>query len=138
MCTVSLGKCYRGDQTKEWYRWGTQRAKGEVSSAYKILIGIPGKERPVGRPVSKWENIIKVHREAVWCDSVDWMNFVEDWALLNTAANRADVLPSAGGRLQPTQSSVPLFVTSANFSFSAVTYACSTFSYFSIILYLLP
>jgi len=33
---------------------------GEMRNAYKILVGIPGRMRPLGRPRRRWECIIRI------------------------------------------------------------------------------
>jgi hypothetical protein len=33
---------------------------GEKLNAFRVLVGKPGGKRPLGRPRSRWENIIKM------------------------------------------------------------------------------
>jgi hypothetical protein len=64
---------------------------GEKRTAYRILVGKPVGERPLGRPRRRWvENIKMDLREIVW-DGVDWIGLAQDrdrWrALLSMVMN---------------------------------------------------
>jgi hypothetical protein len=64
---------------------------GDKRNAYRILVGKPEGNRPLGRPKRRWVSNIKInHREIVW-DGVDWVILAQDrdqWrALVNTAMN---------------------------------------------------
>jgi hypothetical protein len=39
---------------------GTCSANGEKETSYTLLIGNPGRKRPLGRPSSSWVDIIKM------------------------------------------------------------------------------
>jgi hypothetical protein len=62
--------------------------KGEVRSAYKILVG--KLERPLGRSRRKWkDNIRKAHRAIGW-EVVDWIHLSQDidqWRILVKVGN---------------------------------------------------
>jgi hypothetical protein len=65
---------------------------GEKRNAYRILVGKPEGERPLGRPRCRWVDNIKMDlRETGW-DGVDWIDLAQDrdqWrALVNTVMNR--------------------------------------------------
>jgi hypothetical protein len=67
---------------------------GETRNAYRILVGKPERERPLGRPRRRWVDNIKMdHREIGW-DGMDWIELAEDrdqWrTLLNTVMNLRD------------------------------------------------
>jgi hypothetical protein len=64
---------------------------GEKRNAYKILVGKPEGNRPLGRSRRRWEDDIKmVLREIGW-GGMDWIDLAWDrdqWrALVNTALN---------------------------------------------------
>jgi hypothetical protein len=47
-------------------------------SAYRVLVGNPEGKGPLGRPRSKWEDIIKMHlRERGW-GGMDWIRLAQD------------------------------------------------------------
>jgi hypothetical protein len=51
---------------------------GETRNAYRILVGMPEGERPLGRPRRRWVDNIKIGlREIVW-DGVDWIDLAQD------------------------------------------------------------
>jgi hypothetical protein len=61
---------------------------GEMRNAYRILVGKPEGNRPLGRPRRRWvDNINMDHTEIGW-DGVDWIELAQDrdqWrALVNT------------------------------------------------------
>jgi hypothetical protein len=40
---------------------------GEIRNAYKILVGKPERKRPLGRPIHRWDNNMRMYlREIVW------------------------------------------------------------------------
>jgi hypothetical protein len=64
---------------------------GQKRNAYRILVGKPERNRPLGRPRRKWmDNIEKDLREIGW-GGTDWTDLAEDrdqWrALVNTVMN---------------------------------------------------
>jgi hypothetical protein len=57
-----------------------------------VLVGKPDGKRPLGRPMCRWEDNIKMDlSEVEWECVVDWMNLAQDrdqWqALVNTVMN---------------------------------------------------
>jgi hypothetical protein len=61
---------------------------GETRNAYRILVGKPEGQRPLGRPRRRWvDNIIMDVREIGW-DDMGWIELAQDrdqWrALVNT------------------------------------------------------
>jgi hypothetical protein len=64
---------------------------GEKRNAYRVLVGKPEGERPLGRPRHRWEDNIKMDlRERGW-GGVSWIDLAQDrdqWrALVNTVIN---------------------------------------------------
>jgi hypothetical protein len=70
---------------------------GEGRKLYKVLIGKPEGERPLGRPRSRWEDGIRMHiTEGGWED-VEWVQLVQDrgqWrAVVSAVMNRLVLAP---------------------------------------------
>ena len=60
-------------------RWAGHVARMEQSrNAYRVLVGKPEKERPLGRPRHRWEDNIKMDSREVGCDPGDWIDLAED------------------------------------------------------------
>jgi hypothetical protein len=71
-------------------RWAGHVARsGERKGVYRVLVGKPERERPLGRPRNKWEDIIKMDLQEVGCGGVDWIELTQNrdrwWALVNSA-----------------------------------------------------
>jgi hypothetical protein len=49
---------------------------GEMRSAYKILVRKP--ERPLGTPLYRWKDNIKMDFKEVACENVDWIHLDQD------------------------------------------------------------
>jgi len=45
---------------------------------YRILVGIPERRRPLGRPRRRWMDNIKVDLQEVGCGYVDWIGLAQD------------------------------------------------------------
>jgi hypothetical protein len=53
---------------------------GEKRNAYRILVGKPGGNRPLGRPKRRWVNSVKIDlRETEW-GGMDWIDLAQDGA----------------------------------------------------------
>jgi hypothetical protein len=51
---------------------------GEKRNAYRILVGKPEGKRPLGRPIRRWVDNIKMDlRETGW-DGVVWIDMAQD------------------------------------------------------------
>ena len=55
------------------------------------LLGKSGGKRPLGRPRSRWEDIIKMDLQEVGCGGMDWIELAQDRdsgrALVNVVMN---------------------------------------------------
>jgi hypothetical protein len=64
---------------------------GEKRNAYRILVGKPEGERPLGRTRRRWVDNIKMDLREIQWDGVDWIIMSQDrgqWrALMNTVLN---------------------------------------------------
>ena len=47
-------------------------------NAYRVLVGKPESERPLGRPRLRWEDNIKMDLIEVGCDPSNWIALAED------------------------------------------------------------
>jgi hypothetical protein len=70
---------------------GACSTNGEERNAYRLLVGKPEGNRPLGRPRCRWLDNIKMDlREVGWGD-VDWIGLAQDrnrWrALVNSVLN---------------------------------------------------
>jgi len=43
----------------------------ERRGVYRILVGKPGRKRPLGKPRCRWEDNIKMNLEGVGCGGMD-------------------------------------------------------------------
>jgi hypothetical protein len=73
-------------------RWaGHVASMGEVRFAYNILVGRPEGRRPLGRPMCRWEDNIKMDLREIGFGNVDWIHLAQDrnrWqALMNMVMN---------------------------------------------------
>jgi hypothetical protein len=64
---------------------------GERRGIYKVLMGKPEGKRPLGRPRRRREDNIKMDLQEERCESMDWIDLVQDrdrWrALMNVVMN---------------------------------------------------
>ncbi|KAJ4448577.1 hypothetical protein ANN_10595 [Periplaneta americana] len=60
-------------------RWaGYVACMGESRNGYRVLVGRPEGERPLGRPICRWEDNIKMDLRKVGYDGRDWINHAQD------------------------------------------------------------
>jgi hypothetical protein len=72
-------------------RWtGHVALMGEKRNSYRILVGKPEGNRPLGRPRHRWEGNITMNLRVGW-DGVNWIDLAQDtdqWrSLVNTVMN---------------------------------------------------
>jgi hypothetical protein len=85
---------------KSWrMRWAGHVARmGKGRSVYRVLVGRPGGERPLGRPRRRWEDNIKMDLREIGIDGANWIKLAQDrvqWrALVNMVMNLRDPLES--------------------------------------------
>jgi hypothetical protein len=75
---------------------------GEVRGAYKILVGRPEGRRPLGRPMHRWEDNIKMDLQEVGWEGVVWMDMAQDrnrWRALVNAVMNLRIPQNAGNFL---------------------------------------
>jgi hypothetical protein len=64
---------------------------GERKGVYRVLVGKPEVERPLGRPRHRWDDIIKLELQELECGDMDWIELAQDrgnwWALVNAVMN---------------------------------------------------
>jgi hypothetical protein len=60
-------------------RWAGHVARmGEKSGAYRILLGRPGRRRPLVRPRRRLEDNIKTDRQEVGWGGMNWIELAQD------------------------------------------------------------
>jgi len=56
-------------------RWAGHVARmRERRGVYRVLVGKPQGQRPLGRPRRRWEDNIKIHLQEVGCGGMDWID----------------------------------------------------------------
>jgi hypothetical protein len=73
-------------------RWAGHVARiGEERGVYRVLVGKPEGNRPLGRPRHRWEDNIKVDLQEVGRGGMDWIGLAQDrerWrSLVNVVMN---------------------------------------------------
>jgi hypothetical protein len=70
---------------------GVCSAYGEGRGVYRVLVGKPEGKRPLGRPIHRWEDNIKMNLQEVGCGGMDWIELDQNrdrWrALVNAVMN---------------------------------------------------
>ena len=60
----------------------------EERGAYRVLVGKPEENRPLGRPRRRWVDNIRMDLQEVGCRYVDWIGLAQDrdrWRTLVSA-----------------------------------------------------
>ena len=60
---------------------------GEERGLYRVLVGKPEGERPLGRPRRRWEDNIKMHLQEVGCGGIDWIYLAQERGRWPTLVN---------------------------------------------------
>ena len=71
------------------------RWAGHIASmgrgVYRVLVGKPEGQRPLGRLRRRWKDNIKMDLLKVGCGSMDWIELAQDrdrwWSLVNAVKN---------------------------------------------------
>ncbi|KAJ4451152.1 hypothetical protein ANN_02594 [Periplaneta americana] len=75
--------------TPQTFEMGRACSMGESRNAYRVLVGRPEGERPLGRPRRRWEDNIKMDLREVGYDRREWINLAQDrdqwWAYVRVA-----------------------------------------------------
>jgi hypothetical protein len=66
-----------GDQIEKNYVGRSCSTYAESRGVYRVLVGKPEGERPLGRPRYRWENNIKLNLSKVRCDGMDWIDVAQ-------------------------------------------------------------
>jgi hypothetical protein len=87
-------------------RWAGHVARmGEKRNAYRLLVGMPGGRRPLGRSRRRWLDNIRMDLVEVGLGDVDWSGLAQDrdeWrALVNSVLNLW--VPENAGKLSSIQ-----------------------------------
>jgi len=67
---------------------------GERRGVYRVLVGKPEGKRPLGRPMRRWKDNIKMDLQKVGCGDIDWIELVQDrdmWRALVNAVMKLRV-----------------------------------------------
>ena len=59
-------------------RWAGHVARTEEGSAFKILTGRPTGKGPLGRPMHRWEDYIKMHLKEIGINTRIWVDLAQD------------------------------------------------------------
>jgi hypothetical protein len=68
---------------------------GEERRVYKVLVGKPEGQRPLGRPRRRWEDGIRMDVREIGLGGVDWIRLAQDrdrWRAFASAAMNLRVL----------------------------------------------
>jgi hypothetical protein len=70
---------------------GACRTNGEMRNACRILVGKAERKIPLGKPLHRWVDNIKMDLREIGWDGIDWIDVAQDrdqWrALVNTVMN---------------------------------------------------
>jgi hypothetical protein len=84
-------------------RWAGHVARmGEDRGVYRVLVGKPEGQRPLGRPRRRWEDTIGMDVQEVGCGGMDWIGLAQDrdmWRALVNAVMNLRVQQNAGNFL---------------------------------------
>ena len=76
-------------------RWAGHVARmGEERGMYRVLLGKPEGRRPLGRPMRRWVDNIRMDLQEVGCGYMDWIGVAQDrnrWRTLVSAVRNLRV-----------------------------------------------
>jgi hypothetical protein len=81
-------------------RWAGHVARmGEGRNVYRVLLGKPEGKRPLGRPMHRWEDGMKMDLREIGWEVVEWIRLAQDrdrwWALVNEVMNPRVLAPQS-------------------------------------------
>jgi hypothetical protein len=86
----TLNKC-AGDKIETNVMGRACSPVGEERGVYRVLVGKPEGKRPLGRPMHRWEDNIRMDLQEVGCGGLDWIGLAQDrerWrAIVNAVMN---------------------------------------------------
>ena len=50
----------------------------QFRNAYRVLVARSERKRPLGRPIRRWKDNIKVDLREVSCDAINWIDLAQD------------------------------------------------------------
>jgi hypothetical protein len=60
-------------------RWvGHVARMWEERGVYRVLVGKPDGKRPLGKPMCRWEDNIRMDLQEVGCGCMDWIGLAQD------------------------------------------------------------
>jgi hypothetical protein len=60
-------------------RWvGYVESTEEIINVYRIVVGNPKGNRPLGRPKRRWKNNTKINFKEIEYEGVDWIHLAQD------------------------------------------------------------
>jgi hypothetical protein len=77
-----------GDEIVKNEMDGACSSDGEGRGVYRVLVGKPEGERPLGRSRHRWEVNIKMDLQEVECGAMEWIELAQDrdsWRAFVTA-----------------------------------------------------
>ena len=81
-------------KSRRMRRAGHVARMGEGRGVYRVLVGKPEGNRPLGRSRRRWEDNIKMNLQEVGCGGMDWIELAQDrnrWRALVNAAMKLRV-----------------------------------------------
>jgi hypothetical protein len=60
---------------------------GEMTNAYKMVVGKPEGKRPLRRSRCRWEDNIRIDLKEIGWENVNWIHLAQWQALMNTVMN---------------------------------------------------
>jgi hypothetical protein len=88
ICTTNIVRVIKSRRMR-WAGYVTRM--GEERGVYRVLVGKPEGNRPLGRPRRRWEDNIRMDLQEVGGGGMDWIGLAQDrdrWrALVNAVMN---------------------------------------------------